>query len=79
MRRTCVDCGKPYGAGQGEGGHCTACHRSFASDSAFTRHRVTTGRERVCAPVTETDGWRQTPKGYWTNRPVPQPGEPTER
>jgi hypothetical protein len=65
---TCTTCGARYG---GRAGHCSACHRTFSSDSGFDRHlisRVTAGCHDPATvmtkgddprPVFEWDGARQ--------------------
>jgi hypothetical protein len=38
-RADCTQCGRNYPTGE-RGGHCTNCHQSFTSDSAFELHRT---------------------------------------
>jgi len=62
---TCGDCGKTYGNG---GGHCTECHESFNSDTAFDRHRTgdfDTGRRCMTSEEMTGKGMSLNAKGWW--------------
>ena len=50
------------------GGHCRSCCTTFASDSAFDDHRAGPFTARYCLPVSPSDVWRLTGRG-WTNSP----------
>ena len=65
----CRDCGRSYGNG---GGHCTACHVSFATDAAFDAHILGKQPGRPHLDVTTAGApWRINTSGYWTNsRPL---------
>ena len=64
---TCSKCGQNYGTGDGEGGHCTQCCISFASNSAFDSHIKGKIEGRPHLDVTTAGPpWRQNKKGYWT-------------
>jgi hypothetical protein len=66
----CAKCEKMYGAGDGEGGHCTQCCESFSSQASFDAHiqRKVEGRPHTDV-TTAGDPWRQNKKGYWTTEP----------
>lgn len=55
----CRHCQKTYGNG---GGHCTGCHESFNSGTAFDKHRHQDGDTRRCLTGDEMTG-----KGMATN------------
>lgn len=60
----CRDCARAYGNG---GGHCTACHQSFKSDTAFDKHRVTRDNARRCLDAHEmlAEGMARSPQTRW--------------
>lgn len=57
---------------------CSGCRAFFTAPSSFDAHRVgkyeiTSGPDRRrCLSIAEMrlSGWRQTPDGYWTDRPA---------
>lgn len=62
---TCGHCGKGYGNG---GGHCTGCHESFNSDTAFDKHRTgdyDTGRRCMTADEMTAKGMSKNSKDWW--------------
>ncbi len=61
---TCGECGKGYGNG---GGHCTGCHQSFNSDTAFDKHRTQEDDTRRCLTVDEmtAKGMSLNAKSWW--------------
>lgn len=66
----CPRCGVYY-PGTG-GGHCMACHNTFASDSAAASHRTGPHSDRRCIDPLTTDGWRMTSRGWTDSAPMPE-------
>lgn len=67
-RETCPTCGRTHGTSDRSGGHCSACHLSFRSQSAFDKHRTGPydGQRRCLTPdEMEGKGWSLDDKGDW--------------